>query len=84
MDKIASESGKTKPMAKTLSSLPCKGSGLLVIPKHEKNIVQAARNIKGFGIIEAKNLNALQAASFKYLILPKESIKVIENTFSNK
>ncbi len=84
LDKLVSEDGKTKTMAKKLLSLPCKGKGLLVVPKYEKKIVLAVRNIEGFSITEAKNLNALQAASFRYLILPKESIKVIENIFSSK
>jgi len=42
----------------------------------------SARNIKKTGIFEARNLNILDLMTYKYLLLPKEAIKVIKETFA--
>ena len=81
LDSLSLTEIKTKLMAKSLAKLPVKGSVLIALPKVEKNIIMAARNIPQTRTIEAKNLNALDLLSYKYLILPKESIKTIKDTF---
>ncbi len=60
------------------------GSGLIALPKMEKNIILSVRNIPKTGTIQAKDLNILDVLSYKYLVLPKESIKVIQETFLGK
>ncbi len=72
---------KTKWMAKILKNLPIEGSILIALPKVEKNLILAARNLPKVATIEARNLNAFDLLSFKYLIMPKDTIKVIQNTF---
>ena len=57
------------------------GSVLIALPVLEKNIILAARNLPKVQTIQAKDLNALDLLSFKYLILPKESLKIIKETF---
>jgi len=57
------------------------GSVLIALPVLEKNIILAARNLPKVQTIQAKDLNALDLLSFKYLILPKESFKIIKETF---
>ena len=42
----------------------------------------ATRNIKKTTIEDARNLNVLQLLSSKYLLLTKDSIKTIEQTFA--
>jgi ribosomal protein L4 len=59
-------------------------SALIVLPEIDKNLIAASRNIYNFRSIQAKDLNCLDVLSFKYLILTKESIKVIRDTFLNK
>jgi large subunit ribosomal protein L4 len=81
LDKLSLTEVKTKLMAKILKKLPIKGSLLIVLPKLDKDIVRAASNLAEVGTIEAKNLNALDSLSSKYLIMPKESIKIIKETF---
>jgi len=81
LDKLSLTEAKTKIMAEILEKLPIKGSLLIALPKVEKNIILAARNIPKVETIETRELNALDLLSFKYLILPKESIKVIKETF---
>lgn len=74
---------KTKEMAKILKKMPSKDKSLLIaLPEYDKNIFLSARNIKKTNILEARNLNVLDLMSSKYLLMPKDSIKTIEKTFS--
>ena len=81
LEKLTLEKPKTKLMAEVINKLPIKGSSLLVLPELEKDIIRAARNIPNTATVEARNLNALDLLSFKYLVIPKEAIKVIKETF---
>jgi len=82
VDKLKLEKAKTSLMAKILKKLPCKEqSSLIVLPGTDKNIVLAARNLARSRAVQAKDLNVLDLLNSKYLILPKESIKTIKETF---
>jgi len=82
LDKLELKEPKTKEMAKILENLKIKGKGAIIcLPKLEKNIILAARNIPKVETIEARNLNCLDLLNFKYVLLPKESIEVIKKTF---
>lgn len=82
LDKLSLEKIKTKLMVEILNRFPCKGeSCLIVLPKMDKNIILSARNIPDVETIQAKDLNALDLLSFKYLLMPKDAIKVIKETF---
>jgi large subunit ribosomal protein L4 len=86
LDSLKIEEPKTKLMAKIIENLKSKiknfeGSLLIALPKKDEIIFRAGRNIPDLGIIEARNLNVLDLLSFKYLLLPKETIKVIKETF---
>ncbi len=81
LDKLILREPKTKLIEKTIKKLPIDGSVLIALPKVEKNIIIAAKNIPEVETIEARNLNVLDLLSFKYLVIPKESLKIIQNTF---
>ena len=73
---------KTKDIVNILNKLPSKSnSALITLPEIDKNIILAARNISKVDTIQAKDLNALDLLSYKYLIMPKEALKVIKETF---
>jgi large subunit ribosomal protein L4 len=79
------EKPKTKVMAEILGKLPSKDkTALIVLPTVDKNIILASNNISGIKTIQAKDLNSLDVLTFKYLILFKDSIKVIKEIFGNK
>jgi len=84
LDKISLKEPKTKLMAEIIKKLPIKGSFLIVLPKYEKNLILASKNIPNSETIEARNLNALDISSFKSLVMPKETIKIIKETFLKK
>ena len=82
LDKLKIEKPKTKLMLEILKKLPCKEkSCLIALPQYDKNIILAARNLPKVETIYAGDLNALDLMTFKYLIIPKEAIKVIKETF---
>jgi len=87
LDKIEIENPKTKLMVEILGNLRSKvknfkkGNVILALPQKDEKIILASRNLPGFSTIEARNLNVLDLLSFKYLILPKASVKVIKETF---
>lgn len=81
LDDLKLENYKTKLMVDVLKNLKITGSTLLITPKTDQNIVKAGRNIPKFRTIEANKLNALDLLAVKNIILPKESLKIIKETF---
>lgn len=54
---------------------------LIVIPKKEEEILLSSRNLKNIEVIKADSLNVVDILKYKYLIMPLNSIEVIENTY---
>ncbi len=82
LDNLKIEKLKTKLMVEILNKLFLeKGSGLIVLPEKDENIIKAVRNIPKTDTIQAKDLNVLDLLSYKFLVVPKAAIKVIETTF---
>jgi len=82
LDKLEIKNSKTKSMIEILNKLFLKkGSGLVVLPKIDKNLILASRNISKVNAIQAKDLNVLDLLNYKYLVMPKEAIEVIKETF---
>jgi len=84
LDNLKIEKPKTKIMVEILEQLFLKkSSGLLVLPKIDENIIKSVRNIPKIDPIQAKDLNVLDLLNYKYIVMPKEAIKVIKETFMN-
>lgn len=82
LDELKIEKPKTKLISNILKKLPCKEkSSLVALAGLDKNTILAARNISEIATFQAKDLNCLDLLSFKYLIMPKEAIKVIKAAF---
>ena len=82
LDELKIAKPKTKEILEILKNFPCREENtLLILPKYDKDIIMAARNIPKTFTIQAKELNCLDLLSFKYLLFPKESIKIIKETF---
>ncbi|MFH1401706.1 MAG: 50S ribosomal protein L4 [Parcubacteria group bacterium] len=83
LEDLKLEKAKTKLMAEILRKLPPKGeSALLALSSMDKNLIRASKNIAGISTVQAKDLNCLDVMTFEYLIMPKDSIKVIKETFN--
>lgn len=71
------KASKTKEVAKIIPKESC----LIVLPLYDKSFVLASRNIPNLKVMEAKDLNALDLLSYKHVILNKEAVKKIKETF---
>lgn len=82
LDTLEAAGRKTKNLKEVLSKLPSRTRPtLLVLPSMERNLLSAAKNIPFVQTIQAKDLNALDVATFQYAVLPVKSLEVIEKTF---
>jgi large subunit ribosomal protein L4 len=82
IDDLKIEKPKTKLMVQVISKLPVKGSSCLIaFPSTQEKALTASRNIVNIKTIQAKDLNVLEILNSKYLLLPEESLKIIEETF---
>lgn len=87
LDKLETKKPQTKIMAKMMENLRKKigdfkeGSILFLLPKKDENLVKSLRNIKKVKTILARESNVLDLLKYKYLIIPKKSIKVLKETF---
>lgn len=88
LDKMKLEKAKTKFLVQLFENLRAKiknlkeGNVLIALPDYDKDVILAARNLSEIDTLWARDLNVLDVLSSKYLILPKDSIKVIKDTFS--
>ncbi len=82
LDSLKLATPKTKVASVLLSKLPLQEKKtLVVLPERDQNVILAVRNMAWAKTIQAKDLNALDLLSVKYLVMPKNSIKVIKETF---
>ncbi len=85
LDKLEIEKTRTKLISEILEKLPCKADPTLIaLPAYDKKIILAARNLSKVRTIQAKELNVLDLLSFRYLLMPKEAMKIIKDTFSRQ
>lgn len=85
LDTLEAAGRKTKTLQGMLAKLPSDTRPtLLVLPSMERNLLSAAKNIPFVQTIQAKDLNALDVATYQYILLPQKSIEAIEKTFHKK
>jgi large subunit ribosomal protein L4 len=81
---------KTREVAKIIANLRTKivnfkkAKTLVVLSGFDKNLIRAAKNIVDLKTIEARNLNALEILSFKYLLMTKDTISALKKVFLKK
>lgn len=54
---------------------------LIVLPQSDRKILLSTRNIPAAKIISADSLNIYDLLAYKYLIIPKDAIGIIEKTY---
>ena len=82
LDTLETAGRKTKTLKGMFTNLPSDTRPtLLILPSLERNLLSAASNIPFVQTIQAKDLNALDVATYQYVVLPQKSIEVIEKTF---
>ncbi|MDD4074187.1 MAG: 50S ribosomal protein L4 [Candidatus Pacebacteria bacterium] len=81
IDSLELKEIKTKGMIETLKKLEIKGSCLIVLPKVDNNLILSTRNIPKVSTIQAKDINCLDVVTAKTILIDKEGVKVIKETF---
>ena len=75
---LALEAPKTKGMLDVLDNLQVQSSALILLPDHDVNVEQSARNIPDVKILQASCLNVIDILKYDTLILPVKTLEVIE------
>ncbi|MBM3206058.1 MAG: 50S ribosomal protein L4 [Candidatus Staskawiczbacteria bacterium] len=85
VDKFLLEKAKTKTMNELFKKLPLNNSSRLVLYSDgNNNVYLASRNIKKTAVQRARDLNIIDLLNNKYLLISKDVVKEIENTFTKK
>lgn len=89
LDDLKLEQPKTKIMAQIIRSIQTgvkkelsKGT-LMITSQKDGNIILATRNIPKIDTIGANSLNVVDLLSYKYLLMPKGAIEIIQKTYGN-
>lgn len=75
------EEPKTKPFVEMLKKLPIEKDVLIVIPEKDKNVQKASNNIQNVKTILAPYVNIQDLQRFQKIILFKDSIDKLKETF---
>ena len=86
LDNLKLEQPKTKLMVQVINNLnkvrsDLQKGALVVLPQKDENIIRATRNIPKFMTIGANSLNVVDLLRYKYILIPKDTLEVIEKTF---
>tara|TARA_Y100000310_G_C20698585_1_gene827560 strand:+ start:5571 stop:6197 length:627 start_codon:yes stop_codon:yes gene_type:complete len=81
VDSLQLEKPKTKLLQEILQSLPIKKNTLLVLSKLDKNVLTASKNLPTVRTIQARELRALDLLQADKVILPKDAVPVLKETF---
>ncbi|KKS65516.1 MAG: 50S ribosomal protein L4 [Parcubacteria group bacterium GW2011_GWB1_42_6] len=87
LEDLKIKEAKTKKMALILKNLQSKFKDLnkglvIVLPGKNENVVRASKNLPKTETLRADSLNVVDLLSKKYILLPKESVEMIEKNYS--
>jgi large subunit ribosomal protein L4 len=78
LENLALEVPKTKGMLDLLDNLQVESSALILLPEHDVNVEQSARNIPDVKTLQATCLNVIDILKYDTLIVPVKALEVIE------
>jgi large subunit ribosomal protein L4 len=94
MDSCVFPEGRTKQAVQLFTVLSAEkhmariggkgGRVLVALPTHDEATIRSMRNIPFVGSEEARNLHAKDILACKYVILPKESLSILEELATKK
>jgi large subunit ribosomal protein L4 len=76
---------KTKDIIKYIGDLINTPSEkiVIIVPKFEENITRVTKNLKNIKLLQANCLNIKDILIAKHILIYKESLKIIEETYNN-
>ena len=82
---LSFDSPKTSEFVKVMNNLKINSrKTLIVTAQNDQNIHLSSRNLKGFKVAEAINLNTYDLLNADTLLLTEESLKTLEQLYSTK
>lgn len=72
---------KTKIMATTLKNIGINGKTLVVLARNTENIQRSTRNIEHIDVLHAKDLHTYTVLSHTKLLIMKDAVAELKNTF---
>lgn len=84
LDSLKLKSAKTKELTEILQGLSLgTKSTLVVLPTMDMGVIRAARNIPHVKTVQAQDLGILDVINCTSVVLPKESLPILEKRFGN-
>lgn len=56
---------------------------VIIVPKFEENLIRVTKNLKNIKLLQANCLNIKDILITKHILIYKESLKIIEETYNN-
>ena len=81
MDALTFEEPHTQAMEELLSRLPLERHVLLLLPKHNENVILSARNIHRVKLGNVASINVVELLKYDHLLMPVASVAKIVNVF---
>jgi large subunit ribosomal protein L4 len=78
LDVLALDTPKTREIKAMIDRLSLGGSVLIMLPDKNENVELSARNLPNVKTLRASYLNIRDLLGYDYLVLPQESLAVIE------
>ncbi|MFN2157365.1 MAG: 50S ribosomal protein L4, partial [Anaerolineae bacterium] len=78
LDALALNTPKTREIKTMIDRLGLGGSVLIMLPDKNENVELSARNLPNVKTLRASYLNIRDLLGYDYLVLPQESLAVIE------
>lgn len=79
LDTLAFGEPKTAHMVQLLKNLEVTGSAVVLMPERNENVEKSANNLQDVKILRANYLNIRDLLGHNYVIIPRESVAVIES-----
>jgi large subunit ribosomal protein L4 len=78
LDALTFGEPKTANMVQLLKNLEVTGSAVVLVPERNENVEKSANNLQDVKILRANYLNIRDLLGHNYVIIPRESVEVIE------
>jgi large subunit ribosomal protein L4 len=83
IDDLKFDAPKTKQMTQLLDGLAVKEKALVLLAGNEENVVTSCRNLGSVTTLNAKYLNVLDVLSHEALILSRDAVELIQETYGS-
>lgn len=84
IDTISLKQPKTQLVNKIFQALDINSSALIVVPAKDETLVKATRNLPNIKVMVAPTLHPYEILKYKTVIILKDSLSVMEDTFITK